>query len=616
LIDLHNVVTLDWETYFDQKYSLRSKDYNTSEYIRDPQFKPHCVGIKMGLQPTKVYWEEEIEPALREIKWGRKSLLCHHTAFDGFILSHHYGIVPKFYLDTMSMARAMHSTQSRASLDAVASLYGVGNKMPNVLGKMKGLREIPQELRADATAYTKMDVDLCFVIFSAMLKVFPQEELELIDRTIRMFCTPMLEVDIPRVQEELRREIADKEAKVAACGFDVTELQSAAKLASVLEGLGVTPPKKISPRTELETYAFSLQDEEFLALGTHPDPKVRAVIEARIAVKSTLGESRAMRFLKAGANGAKLPVYLNYCGAHTTRWSGGNKLNLQNLPRGGELRKAIRAPKGHVLVVCDSAQIEARVLAWIAKQEDVLVAFRDKRDVYRELASEIYGLPLDKISKEQRFVGKVARLGLGYGMGWRKFKAVLELGLMGPPVVISEDEAKRIVNVFRRKNPFIRAFWRRGDEVLEAMYLKAMSRNDCFATFVEGVLEYDATSIWLPNGLPMHYPNLKADYDDNTGRLTNFTYKSHADYNKIYGGLLVENVVQALARVVVGQQLLKISNRYFVATMSHDEVVAVAPEAEADQCLSFMMETMRTPPAWGLDIPLDAEGGYDVLYSK
>jgi hypothetical protein len=138
----------------------------------------------------------------------------------------------------------------------------------------------------------------------------------------------------------------------------------------------------------------------------------------------------------------------------------------------------------------------------------------------------------------------------------------------------------------------------------------------CFATFVEGVLEYDATSIWLPNGLPMHYPNLKADYDDNTGRLTNFTYKSHADYNKIYGGLLVENVVQALARVVVGQQLLKISNRYFVATMSHDEVVAVAPEAEADQCLSFMMETMRTPPAWGLDIPLDAEGGYDVLYSK
>lgn len=639
LIDLSKVVTLDFETYYDSKYSLRSKEYNTSEYIRDPQFKAHCVGIKIGDGETQVYWEEDIAPALQSIDWETHSLLCHHTNFDGLILSHHYGVVPSFYLDTLSMARALHNNQIREGngLDAVAGFYGVGNKLPNVLGKMKGHREIPVDLRPEASEYTKMDVDLTHVIFQAMQQVYPVAELRQIDLTCRMFCDPIFGVDLKRVEQELARELADKRAKVLACGdalapdrdpaeewtddeiSDVlATLQSSGKLAAALTSLGVEPPMKISPRTGQTTYAFSLQDEDFIALGSHPDSRVRALIGARLAVKSTLGETRAKRFLKAGENEWRLPVYLNYCGAHTTRWSGGNKLNLQNLPRGGELRRAILAPPGHAIVVCDSAQIEARVNAWLAGQEDLLAAFRTGADIYSAFASEIYGFNVDKKNNpDERFLGKVCILGLGYGMGWKKFMGVLALGMMGPPLEISAEESRRIVNLYRSKYPFIKALWRRMDDVLYRMFMKRLNgKRDDYSVFAPGVLEFDEQSVWLPNGLGLHYPELTGEYDPERDIITNYTYKAGREYSKIYGALLVENVVQALARTIVASQMLEISDKWRIGTMTHDEVVAVAPLAKAEECLDDMMRIMKTPPAWAPDLPLSAEGGFDTMYSK
>lgn len=639
MIDLERVVTVDFETYFDQKYSLRSKLYNTSEYIRDPQFKAHCVGIKKGSGKTAIYWEGEIEEALQEIDWDSAYLLCHHTNFDGLILSHHYGIVPHFYLDTLSMARALHNNQIREGhgLDAVAGFYGVGNKLPGVLGKMKGHRIIPADLRPDADAYTEMDVDLTFVIFKAMLQVYPESELRLIDITCRMFCDPVFGVDLPRVEAELQKELAEKRQKVLVCGAaldpkrdpnkewtdeEVVEilatLQSSGRLAAALRELGVEPPMKMSARTEQLTYAFSLQDEEFIALGSHEDHRVRALIGARLAVKSTLGETRARRFLKAGENGQRLPVYLNYCGAHTTRWSGGNKLNLQNLPRGGELRKAILAPPGDVVVVADSAQIEARVNAWLAGQEDLLAAFRTGADIYSAFASEIYGFQVDKKKNpDERFLGKVSILGLGYGMGWKKFQGVLALGMMGPPKDISAEEARKIVNLYRSKYPFIKALWRRFDDVLFQMFMKRVNNTrDDYSIFRTSVLEFDEQSIWLPNGLGLHYPDLRGEYDPHRDIMTNYSYKAGKEYSKIYGALLVENVVQALARTIVAEQMLQIADKWRIGTMTHDEVVAVAPKAKAEECLDDMLRIMSIPPAWCSDLPVAAEGGFDVMYSK
>jgi hypothetical protein len=629
-VDIERVVSVDFETYYDQKYSLRAKAYSTSSYVRDPQFKAHCVGIKIGTGTTVVYWEDEIAPALNAIDWSTHYLLCHHAQFDGLILSHHYGIVPMLYLDTLSMARALHSNQIRASLDAVASFYGVGNKLPNVLSKMKGQRVIPDELRPDATSYTKTDVDIMFAIFRTMITVYPERELRLIDLTVRFFTEPVLDVDQVRAGRELEHEIAEKRAKIARLIVDedkvanatdeeiediVAQLQSAGKFAKLLQGLGVEPPMKLSPRTKQMTYAFSQQDEEFMALGAHPDERVRLLIAARLAVKSTIGETRARRLMQHGDN-MKLPLYLNYCGAHTTRWSGGDKMNPQNFGRDGELRKSIIAPPGHVIVAVDSAQIECRTNMWLAKQLDVLEVFAQGGDVYSRTASECYGHEVSKETfPEKRFVGKVATLGLGYQMGPPRFQGTLALGIMGPQVFIELPECQRIVRTWRRKHDKVVKQWKSMEDVLYHMLMKRVNGKRDDYTDYQGVFSYDEQSIWLPNGLGLHYPDLRGTYDRDKDTFVGYSYRSNKQYVSIYGGLLTENVIQALSRVIVAEQMIEIADKYRVVTMTHDEVVACAPKQQADACLEDMITAMRKPPAWCADLPLDAEGSYGPTYS-
>ncbi|WP_286296502.1 DNA polymerase [Polynucleobacter sp. TUM22923] len=103
--------------------------------------------------------------------------------------------------------------------------------------------------------------------------------------------------------------------------------------------------------------------------------------------------------------------------AHTGRWGGADKINLQNLPsrgaNGGKLKKAIMAPKGYLMIDADSAQIEARVLAWLAGQDDLTEAFKNGQDIYSIMASAIYGKEVSEITKEERFVGKTTILGAG-----------------------------------------------------------------------------------------------------------------------------------------------------------------------------------------------------------
>lgn len=414
-IDKHNVVTIDFETYYGDKYSLTSKDMNTSEYIRDDRFKVHMVGIKIGEQPTKVYLEHDVEAALKSIDWDKHALLCQNTAFDGFIMSHHYGITPSLYLDTLSMSRALHGPNTRHNLDTIAKRYGFAGKVrEKALSNTKNIRDLSErpDLIASLSEYCVDDVNDTHGIFWKMYDSITDKELQLIDITIRAFCDPVLLVDIPRVEAELNKEIAGKVTALLLSSSDRETLQSAEKFANALRAYGVTPPMKISKTTGQPTYAFAATDRGFMALGKHSDKRVVALYNARLTVKSTIGETRAGRFLEAGRDGMALPVLLHYCGAHTFRWSGGNKMNLQNLVRGGELRRSLLAPPGHVIVVSDSAQIEARLNAWLSDELGLLDTFRaydrgEGPDAYRIMASMIYGIPIDKVTDAQRFVGKV-----------------------------------------------------------------------------------------------------------------------------------------------------------------------------------------------------------------
>jgi len=209
-----------------------------------------------------------------------------------------------------------------------------------------------------------------------------------------------------------------------------------------------------------------------------------------------------------------------------------DKINLQNLPsrgiNGGKLKKAIKAPEGYSIIDADSAQIEARVLAWLAGQEDLVEAFAKKEDVYKKMAASIYGKPEADITKPERFVGKTTILGCGYGMGAAKFQAALKSST--PSTEISIEEARRIIDIYRKTSPEITRLWTQAQRMLVAL-----SQGDGAVLGRDGVLEVvpKETGIKLPNGLFLRYDDLQAHQG---AKGYEFTYKTRKGRIKIYGG--------------------------------------------------------------------------------
>ena len=236
-------------------------------------------------------------------------------------------------------------------------------------------------LHEEVKVYGIDDVVKCKQIFRLMMDGgFPaMSQLEIIDWCIRMVTQPQFELDMNVLAEHLGEVKAKKQALLDAIQMEkdqVSSLMSDAQLANKFLFLGVTPPMKISKTTGKEQYAFAKTDKEFTALLEHHDPIVQALVAARLGHKSTLEETRTERLMKIGRVSKALPVPLKYSGAHTHRFSGEWQINLQNLTRGGKMRKALRAPKGKVVVAVDASQIEARINATLSGQTDLMEQFR------------------------------------------------------------------------------------------------------------------------------------------------------------------------------------------------------------------------------------------------
>ena len=615
-----DIVTIDFETYYDREYSLSKM--TTEAYIRDPRFE--VVGVAIKVNDQEVDWYSGADPGgfLHAIDYSNKAILCHNTAFDGAILSWKFGIKPKLWLDTLSMARPLHSMTVGGSLKALATYYRLGDKGDEVLRTM-GMRRrdfTPEQMAAYAD-YCIQDVNLTYRLFKKMAKGFPQEELLVIDQTLRMYTEPKLELDPVVLDAHLEAIHERKQALLYKLGGEEKAkkfLMSNNKFADLLRAFGVEPPMKTSPTTGKQTYAFAKNDTAFTALLEHPKAAVRTIVEARLGTKSTIEETRTNRFLEIAERGP-LPIMLNYYGAHTGRFSGGDKVNLQNLPRGGALRKALAAPDGHVVVACDSSQIEARLVAYLAGQDDLVQSFREGRDVYSEFATDVYQRPVTKADKVERHVGKTCILGLGYGMGAPKFQHSLATGFIS--VKVEDHEAQKIVNLYRNKYSRIQALWNRCNHELGKMV--AGAKGDLC-----DLVSYDAEGIILPNGLRIRYPALRGtangyEYINDARVFRNYIKARVAGgelpeltWTKIYGGKVVENITQAVARIVVSEQMVRIGRRYPVALQVHDEIVCVVPEDQADACKQFMMDVMSTPPKWAPDLPVACEADVGPNYGE
>jgi len=602
-----NLITLDFETYYTTK-DLGFKTQTTEEYVRDPRFEVIGVAVKVNDEPTQWCSDSlaEIDLWLHQFDWDNSMVVAHNAMFDMAILNWHFDIRPKAIADTLSMARAINGIEVGNSLKKLALHYELGVKGEEVLQAVNlRRRDFSEQQLAEYGAYCINDVDLTYDLFLTLLPMFQKVELKLIDLTIRMFTEPQLRLDESLLQQHLVEVKNRKKLLLDECGANIEDLMSNQKFAEVLRGLGVEPPMKISLTTGKEALALAKSDEGFKALAEHPDERVQTLVAARLGNKTTLEETRTERLIGIAGRG-KIPVPLSYYAAHTGRWGGSDKINFQNFPsRGtnaGKLKKAILAPEGHVIIDCDSAQIEARVLAWFAGQKDLVEAFRNGEDVYKIMASAIYRKEREEVTPSERFVGKTTILGAGYGMGSAKFQT--QLKTFG--VSVSTEESARIIATYRETYPSIPTLWKSGSTAIDAMSKKRT------VTWGNGCISISAEGILMPNGLYQRYPNLRK-VRDKDGK-DQYIYDSRKGAVKLYGGKLTENICQGLARCIIGEQLIKISRKYRVVLTVHDAVACVAPKEEAQEAMAYVMECMRFVPSWAQGIPLNCEAGIGESY--
>jgi DNA polymerase I-like protein with 3'-5' exonuclease and polymerase domains len=603
-----SIITLDFETYYDPAYSLSKM--TTESYIRDPRFEVIGVAVKVDNEPTVWFsgTHEETRAFLYDsYDWENSFALAHNTMFDGAIMSWRFGIKPKVWLDTLCMSRALHGIEVGGSLKVVAERYGVGEKGTEVVAaKGKRRADFTDEELARYASYCVNDVDLTHDIFSIMGRKFPKGELKLIDLTLRMYIDPVLDLDTGLLEMHIEKIKDWKDQLMIDAGItDKKELMSNQKFAELLRGFDVVPPTKISATTGKETYAFAKSDEGFKALAEDEDVRVQLLVAARLGTKSTLEETRTQRFIDISKRGL-LPVPIRYYAAHTGRWGGDDKINLQNLPSRGPnakaLKRSIIAPEGQMIIEADSAQIEARVLAWLAEQEDLVTAFTNKEDVYKKMASKIYDVQEEDVTKEQRFVGKTTILGAGYGMGAIKFQA--QLKNFGTDIELRE--AQRIIEIYREANDMISQLWRDANNSIEYMY-----QGSVLQFGRQGVLEVVDGGVRLPSGLVMRYDDLRGEQDE---KGVEYTYKTRRGRTRIYGGKVIENVCQGIARCIIGEQMLKIAKRYRVVLTVHDSIACCVPYYEVDDCKAYVEECMRWTPEWAKGLPVDCEAGVGKNY--
>ena len=619
-----SIITIDFETYYDSKIKLGFKHQTTEEYVRDKRF--HVIGVGVNVD-GKTTWvsgtHQEIKDFLLTLNIPQRALLAHNTLFDGCILKWIFGIEAKFYLDTLCMARAVNGVDVGGSLASLSKLYALGEKGDEVVMAEGKRREdfSAEELKAYGE-YCKNDVELGLRLYHRLSNEFPQSELQLIDMTLRMFIFPVLRVDDELLLDRLELIKRFKESLLESLAVDWTctteevrkKLASNKQFAEVLKTYDIEPPMKISKTTGKQTYALAKNDEQFIALSEIDNVAVQHLCSIRLNTKSTIEESRIERFLGVGKrNKGWLPIPLKYYGAHTGRWAGSDKVNFQNLPSRDKEKKALKnaviAPDDHIVINCDSSQIEARVLAWLAGQDDLVQSFAEKRDVYSEFASKIYNRSISKKDPIERFVGKTCILGLGYGTGALKLQHTLST--TPPGATFTEAECKEIVDIYRDTNDKIIALWKEGDNMLKDLANWGETKpfyygqHKCVKIYKEGVK--------LPNGLFIRYPELHLDTEESKSQ---YKYKSRKGPVSIWGGTVVENVVQALARIIVGEQMIKINERYRVGLTVHDAAVCVVHKDEKDKAIAYIVECMSVPPDWAKGLPVACEAQWGENYGE
>lgn len=600
-----NIVTFDFETYFDDEYTLRK--LTNEAYIRDPRFQ--VLGCGFVFPDGQKFYADgptNVRSFLNSQNWSDTGLLAHHAAFDGLILSHHFGITPKFWFDTLSMARHWIGNHLRVGLEQLAHYFEL--KPKNVpYDDFKGIRweNLMLTIRKELGEGCVHDCDLTWQIFQRLMKDgFPQEELRVIDMTIRMATEPKIIGDVNHFRQIRDDEWMSKNAKLHALGVTEKQLGSNEQFIALLKAEGVEPQYKEGKNGPIP--AFAKTDDFMRELLDDPNARVADLAAAKLDVRSTIDETRAGRLADMAQRGA-MPVYLNYCGADTLRWSGGDKVNYQNFGRKSPLRRGLRAPKGYKFAVYDKSQIECRLLNFMARDWWMIELFREGKDPYLPLASAICGFAVDPSDKARRGMGKQGELSCGYGSGWFTFQRTAKSGAYGPPVDLSDEQAKHAVNTYRRKHAGVLELWKEGHVVIRRLSAKEQMVWRDLVELKDGYL-------YGPSGARMRY---SLRWDPDAGEKGSWLRRKRDGWRKIWGGVIVQNVMEMLARINLHQGMLELQSMGMrpVGTV-HDEVWFLHPESEADAMHAECMRVLSKSPPWAPELPIAVEGVMGEGYEK
>ena len=493
------LVVIDFETYWDSKTYTLSK-MGPIEYVRNENFAPQLCAFAMSNGACCVdcsdVEHERLQTTFKNLD-AHDVAWCGHNmhGFDSLILSEFFDFHPRKIWDTIAMMRWTGlSRVCRESHAALTEFLGNGHKAAGtvVSDHKQWPDDFTPEERMFFIQYCKDDAGQCYRNAQAMLPYMTPDALRFMSITARMATEPSFVLDEDLLLEYLSDldAAADKARQELMSMFSfqtnadmLAALRSADKFAGMLRSLGIEPPLKESAAKtktkreklqlaadagrpgaveELEnmqpvmTYAFSKTDVDFVLMQDHPDPRVALLVRTRLQLNSSIDRSRAETLLKFARMHKPLPIMLGAWLAHTGRYSAGasadagtktDKLQFQNLskrdPSKRKLRQAIKVPKGKVVVACDSSQIEARGLAFVANEVGLLTQFREGRDPYSELAETIFGVPWqeikagakggDKRLKNYRNVGKTGILSCFAGdtevltdTGWKPIVMVSE----------------------------------------------------------------------------------------------------------------------------------------------------------------------------------------------
>lgn len=612
------LITLDFETHYSKEYSLRKMD--PASYIMDERYETICCAVQVDDGPIDVVDGPDFPLWLRDHAADDCISLTFNALFDNCILAWRYAWVPARMVDGLGMARALLGHKLRSlSLEKVAEHLELGAKGSTIHSVVGMHRQdiIDNGLWPDFRAYAMQDVALLRGLFQKLSPLFPKSEYRVMDLVLRCCVQPRFVMNVPKLEAHLISVQNEKAQLIAAAGVDKAQLMSTAAFADVLTQLGVVIETKISP-TGNEIPALAKTDDFMNELAEHDDPRVQAVAAARLGVKSTLEEKRCERLLAiarlpwhiAGLPNGSMPIPLRYAGAHTQRLSGDWKINMQNLPSGrgtasSALRGALEAPPGHKVVVCDLSQIEARLTAWLTRAP-LLRTFIDGKDPYCAMATQIFGFEVTKANEIERFVGKAAVLGLGFGLGADNFyiktaSAARAQGLEVGAVWTPELAQKTVTTYRSAQAPTVR-MWKMLDGYLKGAWA------GCAPPATLGPITIGHGYVEGPGGLRMQYYNERSEDEPNQ---MDTWYRYGGRWRKIYGAAFLENIIQFLARIIQMNAALRLAATGVpflrMAHTVHDELIFVVPDKYVDKAKAIVLDQMTQRPSWGEDIPIAAE---------